>query len=444
MATSAARFAAVPRTLLPDWVAEAGFVAFLLVVFVGVEPFAVRDYATLAIGESGFAGEGDSIRQILYLASLATIGLAAFDKRGIRALFGVPLPLAMLLIWCCASALWAAAPGVTFRRAGLEFVVVASAILSVDTLGFERSLKLLRNVLALVLIANWISIPIVPQAVHLPGEMDPSLVGNWRGMFFHKNIAGSTTALSAVIFLYYAIERKSLPDLALFAGAVVFTIMTHSKSSIGLLPVAIFLGSVYRLAWRRDIDRVIVSVVVGLVVIAGITLAVIDSDVIARALENPDEFTGRAEIWQGEIAFIRDHLLLGSGFGTFADTGAASPLRDYVSAVWVLNISHGHNAYLQLFVTIGGIGFVLAMIAFVIQPFGVFVRMKPEALTLAAPLFTIFAFMVLHNMLESDFLEGDGPAWVIFLISLALLRHLPEAASEKFVPRSAVTAWLAK
>jgi O-antigen ligase len=443
MATSAIRFATVPRTLLPAWVAEAGFVLFLLLVFVGIQPFNVRDQATLAIGESGFAGEGDSIRQILYLASLAMIALAAFDKRGIRAFFGVPLPLALLLAWACLSAVWADAPGVTFRRAGLEIVVVLSAILSVDTLGFERSLKLLRNVLALVLIANWIAIPIIPQAVHLPGEMDPSLVGDWRGMFFHKNIAGSTTALSAVIFLYYAVERKSWQDLALFFAACGFVIGTHSKSSIGLLPIAIFLGSVYRLAWRRSIDRAIVSVVIGVVAIAAITLAVIDSSIIARALENPAEFTGRAQIWQAEVAFIHDHLVLGSGFGTFADTGAASPLHDYVAAVWVQNISHGHNAYLQLLVTVGAVGFVLAMIAFVIQPFIAYVTMKPEALTLAVPLFTIFCFMILHNFLESDFLEGDGPAWVIYLISLALLRHLPDAASEKFVPRPSVAAWLA-
>jgi exopolysaccharide production protein ExoQ len=432
----------MPRTLLPTWVAEAGFVLFLLLVFVGIAPFNVRDYQTLAIGESGFAGEGDSIRQILYLASLAMISLAAFDRRGIRAFFGVPLPLAMLLVWCCLSALWAAAPGVTFRRAGLEIVVVASAILSVDTLGFERSLKLLRNVLALVLIANWISIPLIPQAVHQAGEMDPSLVGDWRGMFFHKNIAGSATALSAVIFLYYAIERKSWSDLALFFAACGFLIGTHSKSSIGLLPLAILGGCIYRLAWRRGIDRAIAGVVVVTLLVAGVTLAIIDSSIITRALENPDEFTGRTQIWQAEIAFIRDHAWLGSGYGTFADTGAASPLRDYVAAVWVQQISHGHNAYLQLFVTVGGVGLALAMIAFVIQPFIKYMTMKPLALELAAPLFTIFCFMILHNCLESDFLEGDGPAWVIFLISLALLRHLPQAAETEFRP--AVKAWLAR
>jgi O-antigen ligase len=35
----------------------------------------------------------------------------------------------------------------------------------------------------------------------------------------------------------------------------------------------------------------------------------------------------------------------------------------------------------------------------------------------------IFVFMVLHNFLESDFLEGDDPAWVAFLLMLAMLRE---------------------
>ena len=50
-------------------------------------------------------------------------------------------------------------------------------------------------------------------------------------------------------------------------------------------------------------------------------------------LEDPTEFTGRAAIWQAEIAFIRDHPLLGSGFGTFADTGSLSPLHNYVAGI---------------------------------------------------------------------------------------------------------------
>jgi exopolysaccharide production protein ExoQ len=417
---------ALTRVRFAPWLAETAFVALLLMVFIGLSPFALRDPATLAIGESGFAGAGDATRQILYLLVLtATVG-AALELRGLGALRAIPLPLAILLGWCLLSASWAPAPDVALRRAVLEVVIVVCAVLGVDSLGVERALRLLRIVLALVLVVNWISIPLIAQAVHLPGEADPALVGNWRGLYFHKNIAGAVSAISAIIFLFFAIETRRKTDIALFVGAVGFLVMTHSKSSIGLLPVALALAWVYRVASRRGIDRAIVALVLGLVLIVAVTAAIVDSGLIARVLEDPTEFTGRTAIWQAEIAFMHDHPLLGAGFGSFADTGASSPLHNYVSSSWVENEAHGHNAYLQLLVTIGGVGFALAMIAFVVQPLATFLRADRGGLALKSLLFAIFAFMLLHNFLESDFLEGDGAAWVAFLLMLAMLRRSRE------------------
>ncbi len=210
-------------------------------------------------------------------------------------------------------------------------------------------------------------------------------------------------------------ETKRRIDWALFAAAIAFTVMTHSKSSIGLLPVALILAGVYRLAWRRGVDRAIVLLSLALVGVIAVTALVLDSAAIARMLEDPTQFTGRTAIWQAEIAFLRDHPFLGAGFGSFADTGALSPLHGYVGEAWVATEAHGHNAYLQVLVTVGGVGFVLAMIAFVWQPLAAFFRARREDLPLYTMLFALFAFMVLHNFLESDFLEGDGPAWVVFL-----------------------------
>ena len=39
----------------------------------------------------------------------------------------------------------------------------------------------------------------------------------------------------------------------------------------------------------------------------------------------------------------------------------------------------------------------------------------------------MFVFIILHNFVESDFLEGDGPAWVAFVLVLACL-HTRNAA----------------
>jgi O-antigen ligase len=139
-------------------------------------------------------------------------------------------------------------------------------------------------------------------------------------------------------------------------------------------------------------------------------------------LSDPQEFTGRTAIWQAEVAFIRDHAWLGSGFGSFADTGALSPLHNYVGASWVDAVSHGHNGYLQLIVTIGLIGFAIAMVAIILTPAGAFWRIDGMDRLLKAFLFSLFVFFVFHNLTESDFLESDGASWVVFLMMMAVLR----------------------
>jgi O-antigen ligase len=407
------------------WAADAGYLAFLLLIFVSLSPFAIRDPVALSLGESGFAGTGDVVRQVAFLSVFVWILFSAWRIQGV-ALFNSVSPLLLALVaWCLLSACWAAVPDVSFRRAVLAGVMVLSAMMSVSLVGPERALSLLRRVLGAVLLINWISILLVPQAVHLPGEVDPGLVGDWRGLYFHKNIAGSVTGITALFFFFSMLQSRRLLDFVLFLAAVLFTVMTHSKSSIGLLPVALGLGLIYRSAWRRGIDRFAMGVVVVLIVIVGGAVVALDWTAITRIFEDPNQFTGRAAIWQGEISFIADHPLLGAGYGTFADTGALSPLHNYVSDSWVQNVSHGHNAYLQLLVTTGGIGFALAILALVLAPLTVFLGEGRTMLEFKAPLFAVFVFMVLHNTLESDFLEGESPAWVAFVLMLAMLRRSP-------------------
>ena len=133
-------------------------------------------------------------------------------------------------------------------------------------------------------------------------------------------------------------------------------------------------------------------------------------------LEDPDEFTGRAAIWAAELRYIADHPLLGAGFGTFTDSGSQSPLHNYVGASWVDAVSHGHNGYLQVLVTIGAVGFVAdhagggdRAARCVSGPLD-----RPDGDGFKPMLLALFVFAVLHNFMESDFLESDAAAWVAF------------------------------
>jgi exopolysaccharide production protein ExoQ len=400
--------------------AQIAYFAFLLLIFVGLEPFAIRDPDVLT-GAQAATGAGDALRQMAFASIFGLIIFACLREKGYRAFAAVPPMLALLLLWCLITSVWSPEPGISLRRAALEAVIVLSAMMSANALGNTRSFEILRWILAGVLIVNWLSIPLVHQAVHLPGDPEPQLVGDWRGLYFHKNIAGAVSAISAIIFFFAAWDRKRWIDIALCAGAIGFTLMTRSKSSLALLPAALAAGTIYRIAWHSTLDRLIVTVLVAIAAGAAAAFFFLDQNTIARLFADPTEFTGRAEIWQAELSFIRDHLWLGAGFGSFADTGALSPLHDYIGSDWVNNVAHGHNAYLELFVTVGGVGFVLALVSLVLLPLVAFVRERSGRVGEMAMPFAIFVFVVLHNLLESDFLEGDGPAWVAFLLALAAL-----------------------
>lgn len=407
---------------------EAVFFVFLLLAFIGVTPFKASDPLAEQLGNTIQTGAGDTLRQIAWLAVFAAIVAVAWRRHGTRVLTYFPWLLLGLLAWCALSALWSPEPAVTIRRAGLALVLVLSASLGVETIGSERALVLWRWVLLLVLIVNLVSVKLVAGAVHPPSELDPQLIGNWRGLYGHKNIAGAVGAVTALVFLFSPSEkiREKLFDIAVAGLAVFFTVMTRSKSSLGLLAVAFIAGTVYRLAWRREIDRTIALTAAGLALTAGVAFFIADSGAVTRLFSDPQQFTGRPEIWSAELAYIRDHLLFGAGFGTFSDTGTVSPLYRYVGG-WVTGASHGHNGYLQLLVTVGGIGFLLAFAALIVVPMVDFWRRG--GLALKALLFALFVFLVLHNLMETDFLEGDGVAWLAYLVMGAMLANLRRAPS---------------
>ncbi len=406
----------VERMLLPSL----AFIALLLLIFVGLDAFSPPPLVS-QFGGIKEATRGDTLRQVLYLAVAGLVALAAVQRHGLGALRAMPVSMGLLLAWCMASALWAPEQGVVLRRAGLETIVVVSLMFSIETLGAERSFTFLRWLLALVLLVNFLSIPVIAAARHSAGEIDPALVGNWRGLYGHKNIAGAACAVTIILFLFTRTGWKNWIGISIALAAAVFLYFTHSKSSAGFLPVALLAGLVYRIGWRDGLSRAILAAGGALLALALAAFVMLDIDTITRMLEDPREFTGRSAIWAAELRYIADHPFLGAGFGTFTDTKSQSPLHNYVSGSWVDAVSHGHNGYLQVLVTIGGIGFVLTMLAVLVNPLRRFWALDWEESGLKAMLFALFVFAVLHNIMESDFLEGDGVTWSVLLMVVASL-----------------------
>jgi len=401
--------------------AEIAYLAFLVMVFVGVTPFAMPQTAP-GIDPASTSGAGDLLRQVSYLAVFVLILVSAWMGRGWQSISAIPLLLIMLLGWCMLSAAWSIEPSVTFRRAVLLAIVSASAFIAVDTIGAARSLHLLRYVLAGIVIVNWLSILFIPQARHLANDFEPGVAGDWRGLYGHKNTAGAVCANAAIIFFCFAVMTRRRVDVLLGLANLGFLVGTNSKSSLGLLPIAILAGGVYFLCARNRVNRQIV--LTGALLAGAVAAAAVWAwwAALVPLLQDPDLFTGRSAIWQAEIAYIRDHPLLGSGFGTFAFTGKSSPIYQYIDSSWIGGVASGHQGYLEVLVTIGIPGFVMTLLVLLVQPVAWFAQETRLGPGTKALLFALFAFFFMHNFMETNFLQTDGTEWVTFLLVLAMLR----------------------
>ena len=237
--TFAVDFIAPPR-LERTTLASIAFIALVILVFVGFQPFIPpRSGTPLAAAN---AAQGDAIHQIFYLAIFAIVLLTAVQRRAFGAIRAMPLLLGLLQAWCLLSAIWATAHGIAFRRAALEVILTLSTLLSADTIGPERAFRYLRIVLAAILAVNWISIPLIHTAVHLPGELDPGLLGDWRGLYGQKNAAGAVCAMTALLFLFSRNGKYNWMGWLVAAAAFAFLVMTKSKTSLALFPVALAAG----------------------------------------------------------------------------------------------------------------------------------------------------------------------------------------------------------
>ena len=407
----------VPPQAVEQYIFPAlSYIALLLLIFVGLDAFSPPQSAGVQQ-----VSHGDLVRQFSYLSVAGLIGISAVQRFGLGALRALPVSMGLLLAWCLASAFWAPETNVVLRRAGLEVVVVVSLMLSVETIGAARALVLWRWLLAGVLVVNFISIPLIAAARHGAGEIDPALVGNWRGLYGHKNVAGAVCAMTTILFLFSKNGWRNWIGIAVALAACIFLAMTHSKSSMGFLGIALLAGLLYRIGWRDSLSRAILLALAALFVVALASFALLDADRIAHMLEDPAEFTGRVAIWAAQWRYIADHPLLGAGFGTFTDTPSQSPLHNYISGSWVDAVAQGHNGYLQVLVTIGGIGFLLALSALLAAPARRFWALDLKEDGVKPMLFALFAFAILHNFMESDFLEGDGAVWASLLLVIAAL-----------------------
>jgi len=376
---------------------------------IGLDPHATRT----------ITGEGSSVRQACYLLVAATLLYALKPHENYRRILAIPLPLLIGLSYCWLSLLWAIEPAIALRRLALTTLTMWMLFAAMRQLKFEEVIKLLRIAMVLVLAANYAAVLLYPElGMHSGNSFDEfSLVGDWRGVLQHKNLAGAACALTVILFSFERGRMSRWLQIAVILAAGYFLYRSNSKTSLGLAIAAIAAGFVFMRYKLRYKGALIAGL--GIMAVVATVLGGMYQNPLVNKLTDPKAFTGRTQVWGAEYDFIRDNPLLGSGYGSFWDIGGKSPIFTYASGE-LARIPSGHNGYLDIMVQLGIPGFLLIFTVAIILPFRKLISSPMLVGSKGALLVALFLFCVSHNFTETSLFERDMFVWVMLMVAMAL------------------------
>lgn len=183
-----------------------------------------------------------------------------------------------------------------------------------------------------------------------------SLTGRWQGFLNNPNLTGMTAAVTTMLGIGIALERRS--HLVRFATLIpaIAVILSQSRTSLTSVVVA--------LVWVTTVRGSLVMKMVGGAVATGALVAwmvlpdSLGGLVLGRfgSFEGGDAFSGRTVVWREVIVSVRENAL-GVGWATTPIVMNSS----YDSGLSESSVLSVHGAYLQMVYELGWVAIPLAL-----------------------------------------------------------------------------------
>ncbi|WP_374546299.1 O-antigen ligase family protein [Rhodoblastus sp.] len=397
----------------------------------------------MSVGERvSNTGEGNALRQILFLIVFLLAIVATRAVKPHFKIFAAPLSIMATLAYCVITLKWSLAPGIGIRRLFLTILVVMIIFMNVQILTFKQTTTIIRHVLIGVLFANFAVVALAPGiGIHRAAEvagfgMDPQLIGSWKGVLAHKNFAGSFCAVTILFLVIEAKEWGVMLRAFLTFLALIFLWKSASKTSAGLAVIALFVSYFY--GKYNHYYRVAVLPALGVFLAGVVGVIWMYWDVISKPFNRPDAFTGRVAIWRVLYRYWQDHPW-GSGYGSFFNIGDERPIAHYTKGPkdWVSLVPEAHNGYMDLLISIGTYGMILAVFALLLIPISKLLVWRPEERWQGVLALAMLIFCAGHNLTESSFLDRDSIVEVFLMFAIALVEKTTRADRQRDLPIAA-------
>lgn len=337
----------------------------------------------------------------------------------------LPLPSTIIvtIAWFILSATWAIAPLISLRRTFFLFILIYTFFHAGTKIGSAKLAKAIVGTILSVCVINYVAVAI-GIGTHTVSDFEGSLAGEWKGSFAHKNAAGAFFAPAILFLFWYPYKIALWKRAGIITFLLFFLLKTGAKVAITTSLFCTFaLVPLFIMLERR-------TFFIGMIVIyTFLTLyAYQHFDILDRRT-----LTGRGEIWLTLLPFAMTHFWLGVGYGSFWQLGSQSVILFLApSSSFMTRLTEGHNGFLDIFVTTGVVGLVLATVSAYILPFWrATLCQDPRIRRLC---FAIIIQSTIQNFTESIMYTFDFPSW-IFVVAVWVMIASANGRGPKSAPK---------
>jgi O-antigen ligase len=409
-----------PRAIAASRAGTAIAIIMLSMLMISFQPF----------NPAGSTAPGGNVVNQLGYGSLGALSLFAMVRYGSpTVLAGLYAPSFVAMIgFMLLAVLHATDPSSALRAA--SFTIIGIMAMSV-VLTVPRDPDAFCSVLfvsgMIVLGLCYVGLVLYPnEAKHTADSFEPQHAGLWRGVFTHKNIAGPVMACFSFCGVYLFRRGQTLRGTILFVLAMIFMLNTGSKTTAGLVPVAMLVVALPGLYGVRPLTAILFWLVIAGTALATLGIVYIEPLKDYAAINFPDlNYTGRTTLWEFAGEMIRQRPWTGYGYESFWGTPFMETVDQPFDREWdIRNIVHGHNGYVDIALIMGLPALVMAVWAFLVAPILDYMRVPKltENVLLADLFMMILLFTALNAFLESFFFRRADPVWLFFVFSILGLR----------------------
>ncbi len=379
-------------------------------------------YMDISLPPNSFLGQTSQLVAVLMLGAII---FSALFQSNSSLLLSPKLLILILFIWLMAVSAFSPHGLDAVRRLLLALIacVAASAalLLPKNEATFARLIAIGSII---VLVMSYFGVAMLPHySIHQGTHPDePSLAGDWRGIFGHKNLAAPAMAIIVMMGLYLRHKWSRFGGTAIALAAFVFLYFSGGKTALGMLPATL------ALVWITDRHPkwTGIAVISALLAVNLGALGATFSPQVSALIESlgiDPTFTGRVDIWRLAYDAIAHRPITGYGFTLFWTTGQADMVMPDVET-WATTASDTHNSYLSVILDGGFPALILILIWLVVLPLRDInaSRAPGPGWELNLLFRRIWMFGILLASMESIFLAINGPVWFSLLMATYGLR----------------------